>query len=104
MQTPDGRIPLERAIQILSFKKSSSKKELDRISRILDPGAVGSIPPSQLVRVAPLSVCQAALAACVIPPQVSYLTRVTESVNDAQYRTTLLEFKEYAISSSPAPN
>ena len=56
MQTPDGRIPLERAIQILSFKKSSSKKELDRISRILDPGAVGSIPPSQLVRVAPLSV------------------------------------------------
>ncbi len=47
---PDGRIPLERAIQILSFKKASSKKDLDRISRILDPGAVGSIPPSQLVR------------------------------------------------------
>jgi len=47
---PDGRIPLDRAIQILSFKKASSKKDLDRISRILDPGSVGSIPPSQLVR------------------------------------------------------
>jgi hypothetical protein len=32
--------------------------------------------------------------------QVSYLTRVSECVNDAQYRTTLLEFKEYATSSS----
>jgi hypothetical protein len=48
---PDGRIPLDRAIQILSFKKASSKKDLDRISRILDPGSVGSIPPSQLVRI-----------------------------------------------------
>ena len=35
--------------------------------------------------------------------QVSYLTRVSECVNDAQYRTTLLEFKEYAVTSYPKP-
>ena len=47
---PDGRIPTDRAIQILSFKKATLKKDQDRIRRILDPGAVGSIPTSQLVR------------------------------------------------------
>lgn len=46
---PDGRIPIDRAIQILSFKKAGSKKDQDRIRRILDPAAVGSIPPAQLV-------------------------------------------------------
>jgi hypothetical protein len=51
---PEGRIPLDRAIRILSFKKASSKKDLDRISRILDPGAIGSILPSQLVCLVPL--------------------------------------------------
>ena len=47
---PDGRIPVDRAIQILSFKKAGSPKDQDRIRRILDPAAVGSIPPAQLVR------------------------------------------------------
>ncbi len=66
---PDGRIPLERAIQILSFKKASSKKDLDRISRILDPGAVGSIPPSQLVR--------AALFCCCVPTHTTDRSRTS---------------------------
>jgi hypothetical protein len=47
---PEGRIPVDRAIQILSFKKAGSPKDQDRIRRILDPAAVGSIPPAQLVR------------------------------------------------------
>jgi hypothetical protein len=46
---PDGRIPVDRAVQMLSFRKACSQKDLDRVNRILDPGAVGSIPPSQLV-------------------------------------------------------
>ena len=37
----------------------------------------------------------------LIALQVSYLTRVSESVNDAQYRTALLEFKEFAMASYP---
>ncbi len=62
MQGGDGRIPLHQAIQILSFKKANSKKDLDRISRILDPGLVGSIAPSQLVRAA----CSKTAAVCLI--------------------------------------
>jgi hypothetical protein len=101
---PDGRIPTDRAIQILSFKKTIAKKDQDRIRRILDPGAVGSIPPAQLVcAVARFVRFADGQVRHVISSQVSYLTRVSESVNDAQYRTTLLEFKEYATSSSVQP-